>query len=288
MKRHINMLVILASLLVGIAYADEHDYEITLDGVWPEPTPYPEPTCNPVICPALVYPPDEPIYDVTVDPTEVPTTEPTVEPTVAPTEPTWEPTVTPTEIPTEIPTEVPTIEPTVEPTVEPTPEPTAEPTQVPTPAALVPNVANFTCSPRVVHIGEPIACVDTTLNASYAWQWHWSDGSNRSYGKSVNHTYVVPGIYDVWHSAHSKSPFASGALWKFNYITVRPTPLMEVSMMRYLGDQVEAMQTISISQKPKYLIVVAEDETVLGRLEFAPDVDNYTTLMEYNETEVQV
>jgi hypothetical protein len=261
--------------------ASEHDYIIEINWSATVTEPVPEQTCTPETCHDIIpYPPNEPEYPPTIEPTETSTPEPTAEPTVVPTEPIWEPTVEPTA--------EPTIEPTPEPTTEPTTEPTAIPTASPTPAPFIPNGANFTCYPTTVHINEPIHCVDTTPNPTYAWQWSWSDGSNRSYTKEANHTYTKPGYYSIWHSAHSNAPYATGALWKMKYIAVHPTPLMAINATKYLGQSNESSQILAIVQRPKYLAILAEDNSIIGVVEFVPDRDGYEMVVEYNETEVEI
>ena len=264
------LIFLILSLAGTPADAATQIFEIVVEGEFPTTEPTPEPTCNPAICPEIIpYPPDEPVYPPTVEPTPEPTAEPTVEPTP---EPTLEPTLEPTP------------EPTPEPTLEPTPVPTAIPTASPTPAPLIPVVANFTCSPTTLHIGEPISCEDLTLNASYAWQWHWSDGTNRSYGKTVNHTFTKPGYYDIWHSAQTRPPFASGVLWRNKYIAVHPLPLMYINTT----DENKTNQGFQIMKLPKYLLVVADDETVLGRIDFEPESEQYEMVVGYHEQELDI
>ena len=50
----------------------------------------------------------------------------------------------------------------------------------------------------------------------------------------------------------------------------------------------ETNQGFQITRLPKYLLVVADDETVLGRIDFEPESEQYEMVVGYHEQELDI
>jgi len=79
-------------------------------------------------------------------------------------------------------------------------------------------VANFTCTPTSVSIGNSITCTDASTNSPTNWTYHWGDGNVTDGTQNPSYTYPFTGTYSVNQTVNN----TAGSSWynRSNYITV--------------------------------------------------------------------